>query len=99
LIFLNSGIELRCKLESGVESKTMKRVLRLLASGIAAGLAMAPAAFSQGCAQCYIEASASGSHAQKSLDVGILVLLLPSLIMFIGVIVLLIRRTRLANAA
>ena len=77
----------------------MKRVLRLVAGGIAAGLAAAPAAFSQGCAQCYIEASASGAHAQKSLDVGILVLLLPSLAMFIGVIVLLVRRTHAANAA
>ena len=77
----------------------MKRVLRILAAGIAAGLAVAPAAFSQGCAQCYIEASASGSHAQKSLDIGILVLLLPSLLMFAGVIVLLIRRTRAAAAA
>jgi hypothetical protein len=96
---LNSGIELRGKLESGVESKSMKRVLRILAAGIAAGLAVAPAAFSQGCAQCYIEASASGSHAQKSLDIGILVLLLPSLLMFAGVIVLLIRRTRAAAAA
>ena len=90
---------MRRKLESGVESKSMTRVLRLLAGGIAAGLAVAPAAFSQGCAQCYIEASASGAHAQKSLDIGILVLLLPSLLMFAGVIVLLIRRTRLANAA
>jgi hypothetical protein len=95
----NSGIELRRKLESRVESKSMKRVLRLLAAGIVTGLAVAPAAFSQGCAQCYIEASASGAHAQKSLDIGILVLLLPSLLMFAGVIVLLIRRTRLANAA
>src|ERR1700689_2548428 len=77
----------------------MKRVLRLITFGIVAGMAVAPAAFSQGCAQCYIEASASGSHAQKSLDIGILVLLLPSLIMFIGVIVLLIRRTRAAAAA
>jgi F0F1-type ATP synthase membrane subunit c/vacuolar-type H+-ATPase subunit K len=77
----------------------MKRVLRLIAGGILAGLAAAPAAFSQGCAQCYIEASASGSHAQKSLDIGILVLLVPSLLMFAGVIVLLIRRTRAAAAA
>jgi len=76
----------------------MKRVFRLLAGGIVAGLAAAPAAFSQGCAQCYIEASASGSHAQKSLDIGILVLLLPSLLMFIGVIVLLIRRAHAATA-
>jgi F0F1-type ATP synthase membrane subunit c/vacuolar-type H+-ATPase subunit K len=74
----------------------MKRILRLLTMGIVAGLGAAPAAFSQGCAQCYIEASASGAHAQKSLDIGILVLLLPSLLLFIGVIVLLIRRTHAA---
>jgi hypothetical protein len=77
----------------------MKRALRWIAGGIVAGLAAAPAAFSQGCAQCYIEASASGFHAQKSLDIGILVLLVPSLLMFAGVIVLLIRRTRAATAA
>ena len=77
----------------------MKRSLRWMAGGIAAGLAAAPAAFSQGCAQCYIEASASGGHAQKSLYIGILVLLIPSLMMFAGVIVLLIRRTRAAAAA
>ena len=76
----------------------MKQVLRFITFGMVTGLAAAPAAFSQ-CAQCYIEASASGSHAQKSLDIGILVLLLPSLLMFIGVIVLLIRRTHAANAA
>ena len=77
----------------------MRRTLRLLGLGIAAGLAIAPAAFSQGCAQCYIEASASNGHAQKSLDVGILVLLLPSLVMFLGVIILLIRRAHAAAAA
>jgi hypothetical protein len=77
----------------------MKRAVRWTMAGILAGLAAAPAAFSQGCAQCYIEASASGSHAQKSLDIGILVLLVPSLLMFAGVIVLLIRRTHAANAA
>jgi len=75
----------------------MKRVLRWMILGMVAALAGAPSALAQ-CAQCYIEASASGSHTQKSLDIGILVLLLPSLAMFIGVIVLLIRRTRLATA-
>jgi hypothetical protein len=77
----------------------MKRTFRWIIGGIAAGLAAAPAAFSQGCAQCYIEASASGAHAQKSLDIGILVLLLPSLLMFAGVIVLLVRRAHAAVAA
>ena len=75
----------------------MKSVLQRMTLGIVAVLAGAPSALAQ-CAQCYIEASASGSHAQKSLDIGILVLLLPSLLMFVGVIVLLIRRTRFAAA-
>jgi hypothetical protein len=77
----------------------MKRFFRLTIGGIATGLAAAPAAFSQGCAQCYLQADASGSHVQKSLDIGILVLLLPSLLMFAGVIVLLVRRAHAANAA
>ena len=76
----------------------MKRAFRWMIGGIAAALAAAPAAFSQGCAQCYIEASAAGGHAQKSLDIGILVLLLPSLLMFAGVIVLLVRRAHAAAA-
>jgi hypothetical protein len=34
---------------------------------------------------CYSQASASGAHAQRSLDIGIIVLLVPSLVLFGGV--------------
>ena len=57
--------------------------------------AVSPRAFAQGCALCYTTAAAAGAAAARSLNLGILVLLVPTLIMFVGVIVLLVRR---ANA-
>ncbi len=41
---------------------------------------------------CYTSAEAAGPAAQRSLDVGILVLLVPTLLMFIGIVVLAVRR-------
>lgn len=73
------------------------RALRILAVAIAA-LAALPSAFGQGCASCYANAAAAGPHAQRSLDIGILVLLLPTLFLFFGVLVLLIRRAHAATA-
>jgi hypothetical protein len=49
-------------------------------------------AFAQNCALCYTSASALGSGAQRSLDVGILTLLTPALVLFLAVIFLLYRR-------
>ncbi len=72
------------------------RVFRGIGFGIAI-LAGAPAALGQ-CALCYEAAGAAGAHAQKSLDIGILVLLLPCLTLFVGVFVLLIRRAHAATA-
>ncbi len=64
--------------------------------GIAAALlAAAPSVFGQGCAMCYTTAAAAGQHAARSLDLGILVLLIPTLLMFIGVLVFAIRRANL----
>ncbi len=51
-----------------------------------------PNAFAQGCAMCYTTAAAAGSAAARSLDVGILVLLVPTLVMFVSVLVFAIRR-------
>ena len=61
-------------------------------------LASAHGAFAQNCALCYTSASALGSGAQRSLDVGILALLAPALIMFLGVMFLLYRRAVSASA-
>ena len=55
-------------------------------------LALAPGAFAQGCALCYTTAAAAGAAAARSIDIGILVLLVPALVMFIAVLAFLVRR-------
>jgi hypothetical protein len=55
-------------------------------------LASANGAFAQGCALCYTSASALGQAGQRSLDYGILVLLMPALALFLSVMFLLYRR-------
>ena len=55
-------------------------------------LAFAPRAFAQGCALCYTTAAAAGPAAARSLDFAILVLLVPTLILFVAVLVLAFRR-------
>jgi hypothetical protein len=77
--------------------KAMKRIAQILAVATGA-LAFVPSAFAQGCALCYSSASALGSHAQRSLDIGIAVLLFPSLFLFLGVLVLLLRRAHAATS-
>lgn len=41
---------------------------------------------------CYTTAAAAGQHAARSLDLGILVLLIPTLLMFLAVLAFAIRR-------
>jgi heme/copper-type cytochrome/quinol oxidase subunit 2 len=65
---------------------------------ILAMLAAVPGVLAQGCALCYTYASAEGAHAQKQLDFGILALLIPSLLLFVSVFVLLLRRAHSAGA-
>ncbi len=77
--------------------KNKMRVLRMGGLGLLALIAV-PQAFGQGCALCYTAADAAGSHAERMLDVGILVLLLPCLTLFAGIIVMLVRRARAAAA-
>ena len=67
-----------------------------LFTGLAA-LGMSPAAHAQACALCYTTASATSAAAQRSLDIGILALLTPALLLFLGVIFMLYRRA--ASAA
>jgi hypothetical protein len=66
--------------------------LRFLILSIVAFLGMASRAYAQGCALCYTSASALGASGQRSLDWGILILLTPALVMFLGVMFLLYRR-------
>ena len=72
--------------------------LRFLMLSIVALLGMARGAWAQGCALCYTSASALGASAERSLDFGILALLSPALILFLGVMFLLYRRATAAAA-
>jgi hypothetical protein len=56
------------------------------------GLGSVRDAYAQGCALCYTTASAAGAAAQRSIDYGILALLVPALTLFLCVIFLLYRR-------
>lgn len=61
-------------------------------------LASAQGVFAQGCALCYTSSSALGQAGQRSLDYGILALLVPALILFLTVIYMLYRRAVAATA-
>ena len=61
-------------------------------------LGAARGAYAQGCALCYTTASAAGAAAQRSLDYGILALLVPALTLFLYVIIMLYRRAAAATA-
>ncbi|HET9400873.1 MAG TPA: hypothetical protein VFO34_07975, partial [Candidatus Acidoferrales bacterium] len=62
-------------------------------------LASSESAFAQGCSQCLTYASAAGKKAQASLDLGIGVLLIPTLFLFSGILLLFVWRARAASAA
>jgi hypothetical protein len=61
-------------------------------------LPSASGAFAQGCALCYTSASAVGAAGQRSLDYGILALVIPALVLFLSVIFMLYRRAVSATA-
>ncbi len=61
------------------------RLARLILAACGA-LTLAPNIFAQGCALCYTTAAAAGAAAARSIDLGILVLLLPTLILFVAVL-------------
>ena len=65
-----------------------------LAAWVSGGLSVVSCStlgFGQGCALCYNNAAASGPHAIQALKSGILVLLVPPVLMFIGIFVVLFR--------
>ena len=69
----------------------MRPAIRIAATG-AALLAAAPRVFAQGCAMCYTEAAAQAPAAARQLDYAILTLLVPSVLMFGGVLFAAFRR-------
>jgi len=77
------------------EGQMLSRFVLLIVLGL---LGATRGAYAQGCALCYTTASAAGAAAERSLDYGILTLLLPALILFLCVIVMLYRRAIAATA-
>ena len=73
------------------------RIAAVLLSAAALILALAPHAAAQGCAMCYQNASASGAQGAQALRHGILVLLFPTLTIFLGIFGLIYRRRNLAR--
>jgi hypothetical protein len=51
----------------------------------------------QGCAMCYQNASAAGTQGREALRHGILVLMLPTLSLFLGILALIYRRRNVAR--
>jgi hypothetical protein len=49
---------------------------------------MAPHAAAQGCAMCYQNAASSGAQGRAALRHGILILLVPALALFVGILLL-----------
>ena len=60
-------------------------------------LLLAPHVAAQGCAMCYQNASAAGPQGREALRHGILVLLVPTLSLFIGIFALIYRRRNVAR--
>jgi len=84
-------VEWACRSKELEGKKKMR--LKLAAMAAVSFLSFAPGAFAQGCALCYTTASQTSIHAQRSLDLGILALVTPALVMFLGVIFMLYRRS------
>ncbi|HUJ31195.1 MAG TPA: hypothetical protein VLY23_07940 [Candidatus Acidoferrum sp.] len=57
----------------------------------------APHAAAQGCAMCYQNAAASGAQGSKALRHGILILLFPTLSLFVGIFGLIFSRRNVSR--
>ena len=62
----------------------MKKLAALLLLVVA--LASAPAAWAQGCVMCRTSAAAGGDQAMKAFDLAVLVLLVPTILLFVAIL-------------
>jgi hypothetical protein len=76
---------------------TIRSAVFLVFSFIALLALLAPSAVAQGCAMCYQNASASGPQGAQALRHGILILMLPTLSLFIGIFALIYHRRNVAR--
>ena len=78
-------------------SITIRSAAFVLFASLALMLSVAPQAAAQGCAMCYQNASATGAQGAQALRHGILVLLFPTLSLFVGIFSLIYRRRNVAR--
>ncbi|MEE9235331.1 MAG: hypothetical protein V3U28_07840 [Candidatus Acidoferrales bacterium] len=69
----------------------MKLRLALAVLIAAAWLAAPPEVFAQGCSMCRNTAAAGGEQAARAFNLGILVLLVPTISIFVGILVFAVR--------
>jgi hypothetical protein len=78
-------------------SGTIRSAVLALFACLALILSAAPQIAAQGCAMCYQNASATGAQGAQALRHGILVLLFPTLSLFVGIFSLIYRRRNVAR--
>jgi hypothetical protein len=76
---------------------TVRHATKVIAV-LAAACAFVPDALAQSCAMCYQNAAASGAQGIAALRNGILVLLIPTLTLFVGLFALLYRHRNASRA-
>ena len=73
------------------------RIGLMLAIVLGAFATLAPHVAAQGCAMCYQNAAASGAQGSKALRHGILILLFPTLSLFVGIFGLIFSRRNVSR--
>jgi len=72
--------------------KTTFRIAVLAAVVVAVIATLAPRVAAQGCAMCYQNAAATGAQGREALRHGILILLFPTVSLFLGIFALIYAR-------
>jgi hypothetical protein len=76
----------------------MRKLLHRVSLVVAALIIAAPGAFAQGCAMCYQNAANSGPQGAAALRHGIIVLMIPPLTIFSGILGMLYQRRNSSRA-
>jgi hypothetical protein len=83
--------------ESDVKKDVLIRAVLLLSCGVALVALPVPHVQAQSCAMCYQGAAATGAKGGAALRHGILVLLVPTLSLFVGIFALIYHRRNAAR--
>lgn len=73
------------------------RIFGILPRGFLCALCLTVAsssAFAQTCALCYEQAAQSGARTARAINLGILALLIPTLLLFVGVLLFAVKRAQ-----